>query len=324
MSEQSTEPSKKQWLEYQELAARIYAELQPYARVTHDDRILGHDSGSLRQIDVSIRTSIAGHDVLIIVQAKDLRRKVDVNAVGELAQVMRDVRAAKAVLVSNAGFSRSAVRFAKSAGIDLCSLHDAQSAKWPLSLSIPLLWIERHPEVELEFALRGSPSVKEDVTLSGDSREWIFSRDGGVTTHQLFEDFARSWNDDPANRERGRLHEWRPDLASLSLRVAPDVWLRVEELVVRYQATARGWLGSLRLADCRGIMNQSTDTLSARVTMTNHDIPLVKDPSWPTIDDPDSVESRLRELIVVECPEITLDSLRFHRFAAGVSDRGHR
>ena len=60
------------WLDYQKLAAAIYAELEPNAIVTHDDKILGRDTGIERQIDVSIRSSIAGHDILDIVQAQGL------------------------------------------------------------------------------------------------------------------------------------------------------------------------------------------------------------------------------------------------------------
>ena len=47
-----------EWLEYQELAAQIYEELEPFAQVRHDDHIHGHDTGTLRQIDVSIRSHL--------------------------------------------------------------------------------------------------------------------------------------------------------------------------------------------------------------------------------------------------------------------------
>jgi hypothetical protein len=98
-----------EWLEYEELAARIYADLEPQARVKHNDMIKGQESGIERQIDVSIRDTIAGHEILVIVQARKRSRPADVNVVGEFASVIRDVRASKGVLICNAGFTSAAM-----------------------------------------------------------------------------------------------------------------------------------------------------------------------------------------------------------------------
>lgn len=54
----------------EELAAKIYAELSPASQVTLDDHILG-ESGMVRQVDVSIRTTVAGVELLIAVETKD-------------------------------------------------------------------------------------------------------------------------------------------------------------------------------------------------------------------------------------------------------------
>src|ERR1700674_1798165 len=92
------------WLDYEHLVASIYADLDENAVIERNDKIRGLETGSERQIDVSIRTTVAGHDVLIIVQAKDQRRPADVNVVGEFLSVIRDVRAAKGVLICSSGF----------------------------------------------------------------------------------------------------------------------------------------------------------------------------------------------------------------------------
>jgi hypothetical protein len=46
------------WLDYQKLAAAIYDDLAHGAVVTHNDKILGRITGLMRQIDVSIRTTL--------------------------------------------------------------------------------------------------------------------------------------------------------------------------------------------------------------------------------------------------------------------------
>jgi hypothetical protein len=135
---------KKTWLDYQKLVADIYADLEPQAAVKHDDKLAGFESGIMRQIDVSIRTAIAGHEILVIVQAKELSRPADVNVVGEFQSVIRDVRAAKGVLICSGGYTGPALEYGRKLSIDLCTAHDAQHRKWAVDLKIPLLWIE-HP-----------------------------------------------------------------------------------------------------------------------------------------------------------------------------------
>jgi len=95
------------WREFENLVARIYQELLPESEVNLDDKILGHDSKTIRQIDVSIRHRLAGHKLLIIVQAKDYKKPADLPDVGEFATVIRDVRASKGIMVCNAGFTES-------------------------------------------------------------------------------------------------------------------------------------------------------------------------------------------------------------------------
>ncbi|HEV3438995.1 MAG TPA: restriction endonuclease, partial [Gemmata sp.] len=126
------------WLDYQKLVASIYRDMEGNAIVTHDDKIRGRHTGIERQIDVSIRTNIAGHSLLIIVQAKHRNRPADVNIVGEFKSVIEDVGAAKGVLICSKGFTSPALEYGRTVGIDLCTAHDAQSRKWAIELKIPL------------------------------------------------------------------------------------------------------------------------------------------------------------------------------------------
>jgi hypothetical protein len=57
---------------YEQLVYKIYKELEPLADVRFNDYIEGHVSQTKRQIDVSVRVNIAGSEIPMIVQAKDL------------------------------------------------------------------------------------------------------------------------------------------------------------------------------------------------------------------------------------------------------------
>jgi hypothetical protein len=182
--------STSTWLDYQKLAAAIYADLEELAVVTHDDKILGFDTGIRRQIDVSIRTSVAGHDILIIVQAKDEARPADVNVVGEFRSVIKDVRATKGVLICSGGYTAAALEYARTLNIDLCTVHDAQHRKWAIDLTIPMLGIEYEGTAKLKIKLVADRPNPEDITLTPDEENWRTSTDGGVTSQTLGEGLA--------------------------------------------------------------------------------------------------------------------------------------
>jgi hypothetical protein len=133
------EVKKKDWQTYEELAERIYRKLDPTAVVKHDDSIYGHDTETQRQIDVSIRSKVAGHDILVIVQARDRKRAPNVTHVGEFADVIRDVQAHRGVMICRKPPGKNAVRLAKKRGIDLCSAFDVNDRKWSEDITIPVL-----------------------------------------------------------------------------------------------------------------------------------------------------------------------------------------
>src|SRR5437773_7957303 len=130
------------WQEFEQLAQKILAELQPRAKVVWNDSIYGHLTQSKRQIDVSIRWKEGSDEYLVVVQARDTSDPADVNVVGEFSSVIRDVTANKGILICRSGFTKTAQAYARNCGISLFNLHDAQSINWSLQLTIPILWVE--------------------------------------------------------------------------------------------------------------------------------------------------------------------------------------
>lgn len=73
----------RRWKRFEKLVARMLETLSPDASVTYDDSIRGSLSEAARQIDVSIRRSTNESKRLAIVQCRDYKSLLDVNAVGE-------------------------------------------------------------------------------------------------------------------------------------------------------------------------------------------------------------------------------------------------
>lgn len=119
--------------EYETIVASFHRQFAADAVVTENEMING------RQIDVAIRKNVAGHDVLIIIECKDYKRRVEVGKVDELIGKMTDVRASKAVLVSDSGFTQGAITRAENDGrIELSSVIDTNNSKLRSRLTIPV------------------------------------------------------------------------------------------------------------------------------------------------------------------------------------------
>lgn len=160
--------------EYELLVDKLYRELEPNAIVTFDDKIYDPRAQKHRQIDVSIRYKFAGVDHLIIVQAKDHKRKADVAVVDQFQSVIEDTNANKGILISVSGFSKSAINKAKSYGIECLSIHSALNKKWETVLKIPVEKILHDFNLDLSVMLNIAHLAGKKVKLI----EETFSYDG--------------------------------------------------------------------------------------------------------------------------------------------------
>lgn len=110
------------WRKFEKAVATFLQALDPNAKIVDDVSIPDKDTGTPRQRDVWIDSSIAGFNVQIYVSCKDYKRKInqqDMDAViGELASS----GANKGVIFAKNGFGEDAKKKAKANGIDCCVL----------------------------------------------------------------------------------------------------------------------------------------------------------------------------------------------------------
>jgi len=125
------------WKRFEKLIHQMHTQLAPAgATVTLDDRIKGCQSKTERQLDITIRASVAQYNLLIVVECKDEARPVDVGTVGEFASLLQDVEANKGVIVSTSGFTPAATELARARGIATRTYIDTEGIDWRSELSI--------------------------------------------------------------------------------------------------------------------------------------------------------------------------------------------
>jgi Restriction endonuclease len=130
-----TEPK---WKRFEKLIHQIHAQFGKDT-VTLDEKLMGHDSKTLRQIDVAIRGVINQYQILIVVECKDEARPIDVSTMEAFAGVLRDVKANKGVMISTSGFTAAAIEVARTHGITTRTYLDTESVDWKKEVTIPVL-----------------------------------------------------------------------------------------------------------------------------------------------------------------------------------------
>lgn len=111
----------------------------------------------------------------IAIDCKDTKRPVDTKGVGEFSELVRDIEANKGVLVCPAGFSKPALKTAKSYQLELYRPVDTGNHKWKIRASIPALCDFRaaEPSATLSF------SAPNPFTPNTPIEHWnIFDSDG--------------------------------------------------------------------------------------------------------------------------------------------------
>lgn len=114
----------KRWEEYQHQAAGLLRELGFSAEVNAS---LTEPNGAEHAIDVAARRTVAGVDLLWIVECKYWKRSVDMGAVRDLRSLVLDLGADRGLLMSESGFQSGAIMTAKEKNITLTSLVDLRA-----------------------------------------------------------------------------------------------------------------------------------------------------------------------------------------------------
>jgi hypothetical protein len=130
--------AEPKWKRFEKLIHGIHTQFGKET-VTLDDRIIGCESKTERQLDITIRATINQYRILIVIECKDEARPIDVGAVGEFASLLRDVKANKGVMISTSGYTAAGVEMARAQGIDTRTYLDTENIDWKSEVTIPVL-----------------------------------------------------------------------------------------------------------------------------------------------------------------------------------------
>lgn len=97
------------WREYEKEIFEIFRKQYPNAEITLDAKIVGRFSKKSRQIDIFIEQYVAGNRLRIAIDAKYFNKKIDVKIVDSYLGMLNDIEAHKGLLITNVGYSQTAI-----------------------------------------------------------------------------------------------------------------------------------------------------------------------------------------------------------------------
>lgn len=96
------------WQEYQNAVAELYRQIEGRGLVRENHFDSDSITGQQRQIDVWIETTVKGHTLKLLVDAKYRKGKLDVKTIEEVSALGLAVNANKCIIVTNLGFTNPA------------------------------------------------------------------------------------------------------------------------------------------------------------------------------------------------------------------------
>src|SRR6058998_458740 len=110
--------------EYRELVGTLMAALDPGSAVKTEQWITGPDGE--RDMDVEVRGTLNGAPHFILVECKDHARPIGIGFVDAFESKIRDLNPDRAIMFSNSGFTRDALKKANRVSIEMASAMKAK------------------------------------------------------------------------------------------------------------------------------------------------------------------------------------------------------
>ncbi|MBA6391482.1 restriction endonuclease [Colwellia sp. BRX10-3] len=117
--------------DFQKLILRIHEILLPNgASLTESKMILDEDSGSVREVDICIETTIINQKLMFMIECRNHSRKQSTEWIEQLITKAKSLKANKVIAISHKGFYKPAIKLANKHGIETLDLVEAQNKDW--------------------------------------------------------------------------------------------------------------------------------------------------------------------------------------------------
>lgn len=261
------DPSK--WKNFEESATQASSKIFSTQIVKPNQKVMGTISQVLRQIDIKV-----GDEEFIDIECKDHSAPVDLPIVEQFANKLKDENAKSGIIVSNSGFTESALKTAKHYNIKPVALIDkghANTSKF--LLRVPVLATGYY----LDSMSYGISTVGQDFRFS--PLVWDMKVSDG-SSRNIYELFRDHWNESIIDITKEGHYEYK-------FEKAPIIDLRGDVIIVdlayRYFVKANTRNGYAGAESARGFFDLSEGTFTSSEDIVFEPIEVESVNDWPEL-----------------------------------------
>lgn len=247
---------KKDWKEFERVAVEVQKQLAPDAKVCHSETIVGK-SGEHRKVDITVRQKIGACPVFIGMDCKYRTRPVSVGQVEAFQGQLDDVSADLGVIISNAGFTRTAKAVAARSRIVLQTLRQAEEADWQRLVG-GKAWLSLTRVDSRKAAAIATSRQGEQFNVPIDT---VIHDAAGNRLDVLSDLFWQAWKELPPPRPIGIVSstaEMEQGAAFISI---GEVRVEINSVRMSAELVARQWAVNLKLAHGRVLRDGSSSEI---------------------------------------------------------------
>lgn len=185
---------------FQEIVADIHRALAPAGATFEESAMISDQDGTLREVDVLIKTKVAGAEMSLAVECRDYDRAQSIEWVDSLIGKYDGLLVDKVVAVSSSGFSDAAVLKADREGILCISADQAENVDWARKFCEP--WKSLHYNMRVFHLAANGPGQKR-ITHTALDEEWQATHDDALSERVFPVLYRMFWENFKDEAQRG-------------------------------------------------------------------------------------------------------------------------
>lgn len=266
-------PNQPKWKDFEESARQTSSKVFSNQTVKPNQKVMGSISQVLRQVDVKV-----GDEDFIDIECKDHKKPVDLPKVEQFANKLKDENANSGIMISNAGFTKSALRTAEHYNIKPVVLVDKGHADTSnFIIKAPVL----AEGFYLDSISYGLEQTGQDFRFS--PLVWdMHVSDGSDPPRSIYELFRDHWNDGTIDITKEGSYQYR-------FEQVPIIDLRGDVIIVdltyRYIVKADKRKGSAAAQIARGFYDLNNKSFTSSEDIVFEPIEIDKISEWEELGD---------------------------------------
>lgn len=264
---------------FESATLNVVRDLHPTQEVLGNVKIVGKVTEYRREVDVQL-IDPNKYDFMAF-ECKDHKAKVDVELVEAFITKLKDIGAKKGGIVSNSGFTPSALKTAKGYDVDALALIDSGNATVKTRLFAGLIMEDVYIK-SLGIGFSSTSTTHFSVNPNQYLLQIRTSKGGQGTAYQVF---AGLWNaeNSPLSQEPGTYSYEFNKKHGIQMLSLEGNWIDLDTFEFNYEVKRRYYHGQIEMIDTCGLYDVRNQTYQTKTMITEKIAPSEIAKNWPKI-----------------------------------------